>query len=304
MNRMVCVRRKVGIGAFVSAALFAAVLIIGCDGKKVSAHALPDGALDKSGQSRTAVPAVPAAPIVPAADFVIEYRHTGFSYAEVFGFDTYAYRFASLPDGSLESAVLFGRMADGEAEISRFSFVRAGNEIQILESPKPKNPNDGAIPTRVRATLVPSPQGEAVRGIFEGVVEKTAEGFLSFRTPGGEAREEYRLGTGAEVGVSRRVLGGAVVAEGGYLREGRGALVYRERKVGDRQGAEDVSVTFEEDVRNLLSFRTEGVVPINEVRISSGNGCLGGNLLNLAIVDSVLGPDRRIRPALSYLYLR
>jgi hypothetical protein len=199
---------------------------------------------------------VTTAQAAPASDLLIEYRHTGFSYAEVYGYDTYAYRFASLPDGNLESAILFGRLPEGEAEISRFSFIRAGNEVQILESPKVKNPKDEEATTRVRAVLIPAPQG------------------------------------------------GAVAAQGVYVREGAGALVYRERKVGDGQGAEDVTVTFEEDAQDLLRFRTEGVVPINEVKISGGDGCLKGNLLNLAIVDSVLGPDRRIRPALSYLYLR
>jgi hypothetical protein len=314
--------RKFGLGTLFVAAFIAAVVFFGCGGKNGSERALISGKPRKNGvaglapiglaktEPTTPAPGVPAVPAVttaqaaPARDLLIEYRHTGFSYAEVYGFDTYAYRFASLPDGNLESAVLLGRLPEGEAEISRFSFIRAGNEVKILESPRAKNPKDEEATTRVRATLIPAPQGGAVKGVFEGMVERTAEGFLSFRTLGGEDREEFRLGSGAEAGVFRRIQGGAVAVQGVYVREGAGALVYRERKVGDGQGAEDVSVTFEEDAQDLLRFRTEGVVPINEVRISGGDGCLKGNLLNLAIVDSVLGPDRRIRPALSYLYLR
>lgn len=238
---------------------------------------------------------------VPDADLIVEYKHTGFSYAETFGFDTYEYRFSALADGSLGSAVLYALGPQGRREKAAFAFVRAGEAVRIMESD-----GDGGKehqPT-LRASLVPHSGGEEVKGVFEGVLEITAQGFLSFRTPAGEMRDEYWMDGSEGSGVSRKAGGDSRPADGRFFKAADGALRHVERIAGDEAGAEDVQVIFNVDSPRELRFITEGVVPMNEVRVAGNLGILRGNLLNLAILDSVLGPDRRIRPGLARLYFR
>jgi len=99
---------------------------------------------------------------------------------------------------------------------------------------------------------------------------------------------------------------GIVEAEGSYTFPSRGRVVYRERRAGDSTGAEELQLSLWIDDRGDFRFRTEGVVPINEVYASGFKDSFGGDrgLLNIALVDLVLGKTKNIRPVLAYALSR
>jgi hypothetical protein len=225
---------------------------------------------------------------------LVVYRHTGFGFVDAKGFDTLVYRFQALPGGWLEGAIAYERRLEGEKEILRYDFNYAGDEVIVTES------SGGATKEIARMKTVNDVQ--EMHGTAERILSRGSGGSLVVGSPSGGYIEEYMMpveGKGRKSLISRS---GAVEATGSYGFPDKGRVVYRERSAKDSTGAEELQISVWIDEKSDYRFRTEGVVPINEVYASGLKEFLRGDndLKNLALIDLVLGKTRNIRPVLAY----
>jgi len=225
---------------------------------------------------------------------LVVYRHTGFGFIDAKGFDTLVYRFQALPGGWLEGAIVYERRLEGEKEILRYDFNYAGDEVIVTES------SEGATKEIARMKTVNGAQ--EIHGMAERIISRGSGGSLVVGSPSGGYVEEYMMpveGRGRESHISRA---GTIEDKGSYGFLGKGRVVYTERSVKDTSGAEELQLSMWIDGKGDYRFRTEGVVPINEVYASGLKESLGGDngLQNLALIDLVLGKTRNIRPVLAY----
>lgn len=282
-----------------------AILMVSCLGKAsggsreaVAAGGKTEALAIKSVEAE--IPHVEKALELPAIErgkegILIAYRHTGFGFVEANGFDTLIYRFQALPGGWLEGAIVYERKLGGEKEIRRYGFSYAGDEVIVTES------SEGI--TKEIARIKTSKDAQEIHGTAERIVSRGSGGSLVVRSLSGDYVEEYMMPAGGKEKKSLISRSGAVEVEGNYVFPGKGMVVYGERRTGDSKGAEDLQLSLWIDDRSDDRFRTESVVPINEVYASGLKESLGGDrgLQNLALVDLVLGKTRNIRPVLAYL---
>lgn len=245
------------------------------------------------------IPHVEAPLTLPAIErekegILLAYRHTQSGFLETNGFDTLIYRFLTLPGGWLSGAVVSERRLEGEKTVASYQFSYAGDAIMVSESTseKAKDP----------ITIVTSPGELVISGAAERILLLSDEGNLTIKSRSGEYREEYMVGPknkGKTVTISRS---GVAESEGHYEFPGKGKVVYTERKIKDATGAEELMVSLWVDEKDDFRFSTEGIVPYNEVYTSGLKQALTGDhaLINLALVDLVLGKGRNIRPVLAY----
>ncbi len=255
-------------------------------------------AVSCKGKTDAGVPAVEKALELPAIQrggegILVAYRHSGFGFAEANGFDTLIYRFTRLPGGWLDGAVVHERRLEGEKEIGRYAFSYAGDEVVVTESSEKAAEEIARIKT--------SREGLEIRGQAERSVLRGSEGSLIIRSISGDYSEEYMMLAVENRKKSLISRSGIVEAEGTYAFPTTGKTEYRERRAGDTTGAEDLQLSLWIDKKGDCRFRTEGVAPINEVYAAGLKEALAGDrgLLNLALVDLVLGNTRNIRAALA-----
>ncbi len=294
---------KRGIGVFLLVAGLA--LLVSCKGGNASVSkgggkaGLAASATTLSPVSDSDAPKVEAALTIPAIEkgsegLLIVYRETRFGYVESYGADTFIYRFTFLPGGWIDGVTLNERRVDGETSVARYSFSYAGNEIQIFESA-------GKESTEL-STVVLSPDRMELKGRGEGTVSLQSDGRLIFASSSGNHKEEYRL-TGKKEDMKCIVSQGDFVeAEGLYAVPKKGRIVYTERETQDTTGAEATTIELWVDGKNDYRFRTDGIVPINEVYISGLKDTLASDkgLQNLVLIGLVLGESRNIKPVLAY----
>lgn len=284
--------------------LSSAILMVSCLGKASggSREAAAGGKTEifaiKSAEAE--IPHVEKALELPAIErgkegILIAYRHTGFGFVDANGFDTLIYRFQALPGGWLEGAIVSERRLGGDKEIRRYGFSYAGDEVIVTES------SEGS--TKEIARMKTSKDVQEIHGTAERIVSRGSEGSLIVRSLSGDYSEEYMMPAGGKEKKSLISRSGAVEVEGSYAFPGKGMAVYRERRAGDSKGAEDLQLSLWIDDKGDDRFRTESVVPLNEVYASGLKESLGGDqgLQNLALVDLLLGKTRNIRPVLAYL---
>jgi len=141
-----------------------------------------------------------------------------------------------------------------------------------------------------------------LKGRGEGTVSLQSDGRLIFASFSGNYKEEYRL-TGKKEDMKCTVSQGDFVeAEGLYAVPGKGRIVYTEREIQDTTGAEATTIELWVDGNNDYRFRTDGIVPVNEVYISGLKETLASDkgLQNLVLIGLVLGESRNIKPVLAY----
>ena len=254
--------------------------------------------LSCKGKTGADAPAVEKALEMPAIQrageaVLVAYRHTGFGFSESNGFDTLIYRFARLPGSWLDGAVVYERRLGGEKEVCRYTFSYAGDEVIVAESSE----NAAKEIARIKT----SQEGLEISGETGRVVARGSGGSLLVRSISGDYSEEYMMPAEGDRKKSLISRSGIVEAEGDYAFPAAGKIEYKERRSGDTTGAEDLQLSLWIDGKGECRFRTEGVTPINEVYAAGLREALAGGrgLLNLALVDLVLGNTRNIRPALA-----
>jgi hypothetical protein len=249
---------------------------------------------------RVAIPEVGDATVIPAielagADFFIAYRHTHHAYVDTYGYDTEVIRFwESQPEGALRSARIAQRKMDGEYDIDIIDFARSEGRITVLSK---------------RSSLGWS---ECVLSSASGTLVAKGKDFtFTYSAPAGKGlRIERRYG-------ERRYIeewkpdGAAIITD----TEGRGAKGrfegawplpsrYIEGSESDPSGGSDTEYSFF-DVEGGVKFRADSAEPLGECFVADlAKGRPEGiSLEDIALIDIILGTDRRVTPLLARMYL-
>jgi len=240
---------------------------------------------------RIVIPAVELA----GADFLVAYRHGHHAYVATNGYDTDVIRFwDQRPDGALRDARIARRMMDGEYDVDIIGIARASGEARIVSD---------------RSTLGWS---ECVLSFAGGTLVAKGKDFsFSYSASAGKGlRIERRFGERVYVeewgrdgssAISDSAGGGSKGCfEGPWPRPDR----YVERPDSDPSGESDTVYSFF-DVEGGIKFRAESAEPLGECLVAGlGRSRPEGiSLEDLALMDLVLGLDRRITPLLARLYL-
>jgi len=255
-----------------------------------------------TGLARASAPDAPAAEasiVLPGierrvGEVLIVYRHTQFGFMETHGFDTVVHRFSLLPGGWIDGAAVYERRMEGERLVANYGFSHAGDYIYVSRSSAGESAEFASI--RLGAG------GLELGGARQSLVSRGPDGGIRISSLTGEYLEEYRAagkGGGIEYAISRA---GVVESTGRSEIPAQGRLVFTDRRTGDEHGAEDRTVSLWREGKDDYRFRTESVIPVNEVFASGLEEALGGEkgMQNFVLVDLVLGRERNMRPVLAY----
>lgn len=288
-----------------TALLFLGAILLGSCGKggqtpaQAKKEAVPEAPALSSAIDPGGAPRVEQALVIPAVQkgaegLLVVYRHSQFGYAEIYGFDTFIYRFLFLPGGWLDTVTVYERRLEGEKMKARYSFAYVGDEVIVTESSP-----EGA---REKARVFLGPRETRLEGSQGRFVFREEQGNLFVESFGGARREKYALSGGAGTMLCSISKVGAAEAEGRYDIPEKGRVVYVEKQLKDSSGAAATTISLWRSQEGEYRFRTEGVVPLNEVYAVGLLDAFAGEkgLQNMTLVDLVLGPEQNIRPVLAY----
>ena len=247
----------------------------------------------------TGAPETEARIIIPGiekrrGEVLIVYRHTQYGFMESYGFDTIVYRFFLLPGGWIDGAAVYERRMEGERLVANWEFSHAGDFVHVSRS--------SAGESAEFASIRLGEERLELGGARQGIVSRGSGGSIRIASVTGDYLEEYRVsgkGGGIESAISRA---GEVETAGRSEASAKARLVFTERRTGDENGAEDRTVSLWREGKDDYRFRTESVIPVNEVFTSGLEEALGGDkgMQNFVLVDLVLGRERNMRPVLAY----
>ena len=226
-------------------------------------------------------------------DFLVAYKHGHHAYLSTRGYDTEVFRFRLNLSGTIRQGSAAKLLQDGETLVDAFDFLHTNDTVALRSSFAAGGGSDCDI----------RPEG--------GALVARGKGFsVSYSAPEpGRLRIERR--NGERIRVEEWSRSGSVLSdtmdagakgrfEGDWPRPRR----YLERPEEDPSGASDLECSFF-DLEGSVKFRADAVEPLGEGLVMNFAAAFpqGPSLEALAILELVLGEERRITPLLARLYL-
>jgi len=295
MKKRLCINACAAIIAF--SAIF--VILGSCKQTKVVETPLsPTSAQSASNQKVSSPGPHPEAAVsVPEVtkkeeQLLIVYRHTGFGYAESYGFDTYIFRILTDGSGQIVGGTSYQRMIAGEIAEMTFNTSASGKSISLAaSSDKGQSWSD---------TLLVKDDSIEVSGKHKMVVSLDEQ--LVFASLDKKYQEIYSVNPATKELPSEIRRSDAILEKGTWSSPENGKFAYVQSKPEDNQNAEGFQITLWNRDKGELRFATEGPEPLNEVYASGLAEVLGRDhaLINATLLDLMIGESSSLRPVYAF----
>jgi hypothetical protein len=223
---------------------------------------------------------------------LIVYRHTGFGYAESYGFDTYILRILTDSSGQIVGGTSYKRMITGEIAEMTFNTSVSGKSISLAASSDQGQSwsdtlliKDDSIEVSGKHKMVVSLDKQLVIASLD---KKYQESFSVDPTAKGLPSEIRRSETTLE--------------KGKWSSVENEKAVYVQSKPEDDQNAEGFQITLWNKDKSEFRFATVGPEPLNEVYASGLAEVLSGDhaLINATLLDLMIGESTYLRPIYAF----
>lgn len=223
---------------------------------------------------------------------LLVYRHTGFGYAEAYGFDTLIFRLLTDGSGQITGGTVAQRTIGGEHESIHFNTSVSGDVISLTAAlPDEKSWSD---------TLKMKGNRIDVSGAHKMTV--TLDGALVFSSLDGNYSESFSTDSSRKDLPSVTKKGNSVLEKGLWSYPEKGKAVYAQTKPEDEENTEGLQVSLWYVDKGEYRFATEGPEPINEVYAAGFADVLTGEhaLVNAVLLDLMLGESMYLRPVYAF----